>query len=195
MYDPATVASSHSEDAIGDIRLIHRDYANSRAVAVKPPGRFQGPEITSDRSTQLAIAAIAAVVEQYAAAVLLDAAVATAKKALGDWDDKGKAWNTTFGVHPDQASVHFPAMIGFYQARTAVLHERGHLTRAQRTEPRKSRVDAALAHAGLSRQGHRLILTAETVAHCAAVCCATISELEATRLATAPSMGQQQPQI
>ena len=166
---------------MADVRLIHRDYRTTLATARQRPfGRFGVERVaTSDRTTQLAIAAMAAIVENYAEAVLLDAGQEA--KDLRDWKAKEKAWRAAFGSELRETCQHFVGMIGFYEARTAVMHARGHLTDGQRRLPRRESVDTALKAADIQRHRRELILTPEVADRCADVCCATLREMERSR--------------
>jgi len=182
--DPDPVPSEAFEQAVSDVRLIHRDYRTALSTArQRPVGRFNAERsATSNRATHLAIAAIVAIVEHYAEVVLLDAGHDA--KTLRDWKAKETAWQSAFGVDLRTSCSHFVAMIGFYEARTAVMHARGSLTDAQRRTPRREAVDDALKSAGIQRHRRELILTPRVAANCASVCCAALREMEDSRRGT-----------
>jgi hypothetical protein len=175
--DPLRQLSDLGENAVSDIRLVAHDYG----VALKcdtglvRAGRFGGPGASfGDRATQLAVANIVGIVEQYAENVLL--AAGSSPGAIKAWPTKVQVWNDRFGVDVEKECPSFGPMWGFYDARNAIMHRRGELTHSQR----KPQVYDRLKAAAVDRIGYDIVVNAEMVDRCAEVCVRCVQELDKT---------------
>lgn len=179
MSDPMLQLSDFGESAVSDIRLIAHDYLvghRSDTWIVGNAGRFGGPGADfGDRATQLAIANIVGIVEQYAENVLL--AVGSNPGSIRSWPNKVKVWNNRYGSDIEKSCPSYQSMWGFYEARNAIMHRRGELTHSQRNQSVYDRLKAA----GVVRVGYDIVVTAAAVSLCSAVCVRCVQELEGTR--------------
>jgi hypothetical protein len=180
MPDPLRDLSVFAEDAVGDIQIILREYiATADPTKTSRVGRFGGRGASlGNRITQLAVANIVGIVEQYAEQILLAAGCNPAK--IKTWGDKPSAWKITFGAEIDDPRTcrSFVPMRGFYEARNAIMHRRGELTHSQRN----AGVYARLGAAQVERIGYYIVVSADTVNSCAAVCIQSVREMDATTL-------------
>lgn len=172
-----TMPSSHAEYAIADIRLIVHEHLAARASDSRTRvGRFGGPHTGfGDRATQLAIANIVGIVEQYAERTLLEAGALPNK--VKTWDNKIDAWSLMFGKDLTTACPAFQPMRGYYEARSAIMHRRGELTDSQR----KDAVYQRLRAAGVTLIGFNVVVDLTTLQACASTCVTCIEQLDATR--------------
>lgn len=178
MADPLRQLSDLGETAVSDMRLIHHDYGVARrgATGSQRAGRFGGPLAGfRDRATQLAVANIVGIVEQYAENVLLQ--VGLKPSSITSWPNKVKVWNIHFSVDIEKDCPAFRPMRGFYEARNAIMHRRGELTHLQR----KHEVYERLKAAGVTRVGYDIVVSAATVRRCTEVCVRCVQELDETR--------------
>jgi hypothetical protein len=178
------------EDALYDIRTIHRDYKTVLAAAeARSTGRGRmGIEGTgAARSTQLAIASLAATVEHYSRNVLTE----DASVSPNTWHKQQTAWQERLGIDLKRQCPHYPALRGFVDARNAILHGGGTLTK-QQTENVAfwPEIQRHLAAAGINRVRHTLVFTPELVERCAEVCVAVVVEMESCRARALPSLSQ-----
>jgi len=179
MPDPLRDLSMFAENAVSDIELILQDYAAAHAASAKttPVGRYSGSgSVFGDRATQFAVANIVGIVEYYAEQILLGEGCNP--KAIRTWGDKPSAWKKAFGADIEDAATcpSFTKMRGFYEARNAIVHQRGELTHSQRNRG----VYVRLAAARIERVGYRIVVTESTVRACAKVCGQCIKELDKT---------------
>lgn len=178
---PDPLPSTFAENAVRDIRLIAHDYGAARAASTRTTsvGRFGGPDAGfGDRATQLAVANLVGVVEQYAEQVLLNAG--SDAKRVRTWDDKCREWKRVFGVDIEAPDVcpSFAPIRGYYEARNSIMHQRGELTHSQR----KKDVYDRLAAARMERVGFQIVVTESTVRTCADACVRCINELDGSTL-------------
>lgn len=193
MPNPLVHLSDLAENAVSDIRLVAHVYGVVRRadIATWRAGRFGGPEDGfGDRTTQLAVANIVGIVEQYAESVLLDAGCKPG--SITSWPNKIKAWSKSFSAAIEDDCPSFTPMWGFYDARNAIMHRRGELTHSQR----KSDVYNRLTAAEVARVGYDIVVTEAMVGRCAEVCVKCIQELDGTlpsRLVTPPALVEAGP--
>lgn len=174
MPDPLRHLSDLAENAVSDIRLIAYDYGVVRK-SVSATARFGGPGVAfGDRATQLAIANIVAIVEQYAETVLINSGCSPA--GITSWPNKVKQWNRKFGADIYNDCPTFLPMWGFYDARNAIMHRRGELTHSQR----KPEVYDRLATAAVPRVGYDVVVNEAMVGRCAEACVRCVEELDST---------------
>ena len=176
--DPFLQLSDLGESAISDVRLVAHEYGVARTwdKGIARAGRFgRSGAGFGDRATQLAIANIVGIVEQFAENVLL--AVGCSPNSIRSWPSKVQAWNGHFGVEVDCVCPSFRPMWGFYDARNAIMHRRGELTHSQRNP----QVYDRLKTAGIDRIGYDIVVNAAMVDRCAETCVRCIQELDQTR--------------
>ena len=166
--------SEHGEQAKSDIRRAAADFQTLNRHRPAPRGRFRDT-VTSDRSAHLALVTITGTVEHFSRVTLLS--LGANENAIRDWDGQTKVWSAN-GVELATACPSYAAMRGFYEARTAIVHQQGHLTTAQLAPKRYPKVLALLNAARIERLHHQLILDASQIQRCAHTCWQFVDELE-----------------
>jgi hypothetical protein len=91
------------------------------------------------------------------------------------WEQRFKSWDSLHGVTLN-AFPDYPPLWGFIEARNAIVHGLGNLTRKQRK--REKTVLGRLRTARIATVGSRVILTADNAADCASVVKALIHWLD-----------------
>ena len=173
--DPLRHLSDFGESAVSDIRLLAHDYgvARNRGTGLASVGRFASSGASfGDRATQLAVANIVGIVEQYAENVLLS--VGANSNSIRTWPNKIQVWDGHFGVDLKNDCPSFRPMWGYYDARNAIMHRRGELTHSQRRPEVYDRLKAA----AVERVGYEIVVNAGTVASCAQVCVRCVQEMD-----------------
>lgn len=174
MSDPLRHLSDLAENAVSDIRHIAHDYGVVRK-SDSATARFGGQGVAfGDRATQLAIANIVGVVEQYAETVLLD--FGCKPGSIRSWPSKVGQWNSNFGADIENDCPTFLPMWGFYDTRNAIIHRRGELTHSQRKREVYDRLEAA----GVARVGYEVVVNEAMVRRCAELCVRCVEELDST---------------
>lgn len=137
-----------------------------------------GPAVSQLSPAQLILPRVVSIAEDYARNLLLEASEALVdtshpmhlhiwihaeERAESTWESIRTAWKEWHGVVVTQAPTHL-AFSGFVEARNAIMHGLGELTRKQsRTDGALARTISRLHHARLEVEGRRLVLGAESV--------------------------------
>lgn len=84
------------------------------------------------------------------------------RRAEGSWETHSAAWAKWFGIDL-RTWVDYPSLLAFVQARNAIIHGLGDLTRRQIGDDGGRRVKAQLASVGIATAGRTIILTTNAV--------------------------------
>ncbi|MEX0985551.1 MAG: hypothetical protein WD096_10975 [Actinomycetota bacterium] len=102
-------------------------------------------------------------------AFLRDLAKAAERQADGNWETHRAAWKKWLGIDLTSAPE-YAVFDGFVEARNAVMHGAGKLTRRQLAGDGGKVVSSKLQLAGIKVVGARVSLSSETAAICATTC-------------------------
>jgi len=91
------------------------------------------------------------------------------KRAEGSWDAQVDAWREWHGLNLSDAGADYASLRAFVEARNAIMHGLGRLTRKQLRKNGGRDVIAALGRVGISVSGATLSLPETVLLQCAAV--------------------------
>ena len=98
-------------------------------------------------------------------------------QAEGRWDEHLKAWKDWHRIPLASESI-YTNLRPFIEARNAIMHGLGELTRRQRRRGEEKTLRGELKHVGIDVIGTRLVVHDKAVARCAGVCRAFVETLD-----------------
>lgn len=172
-----TVRSEAGERAQFDLRVVVGDHSRRRRTIQASRSRiFTSDPSPEDRATQLTIALLVAITENYSATALLQIA-GTTSADVKSWQTQQRAWLNRGGVDLD-ACPSYLAFRGWNEARNAIMHGNGELTEMQRTASWAQDVITRLAAAGVRVRRSVIFLSTDDLERCAQTCHAFVGELD-----------------
>lgn len=159
---------------------IYRQQNVSGAEDWQPAEMSHGWMMTSDFYTQSAILALVSIAEEFSLSRLVELAEERSPahrlvellweselgRSADTWSQRDTLLARYFGI----TAGSFPlraALVGFIDARNAIAHGLGSLTRKQ--QQHQSKISARLAQAGITMERHALMLQPTNVENCAMV--------------------------
>jgi hypothetical protein len=174
------VLSFAAEQARTDLRLILAEHQRSRrASSMLRPGRM--PLAGGDperRSRELSLSGLVAVAENFFVHILLETVPGIDEIAISNWRKREEVLREHHSVDPRQSSNDYGAVCGFAEARNAILHGLGHLTRMQQRPNRLPRIKQDLAAAGIGLDRTRVLIEEAELVACTERSCLFISWLD-----------------
>jgi hypothetical protein len=168
---PRIVLTTRAEASIAQMREALAFYYWLESDS-RPETRL-GPVLSHLPPAHLVLPRIVSIAEDYARTMLLEASerlidtshplrldiwLRAEERAESTWESIRSAWSDWHGVLMSEAPTHL-AFTGFVEARNAIMHGLGELTRKQsRTEETLKKTISRLGHAHLKLNGRRLIL-------------------------------------
>ncbi|GLX11169.1 hypothetical protein [Microbispora sp. NBRC 16548] len=156
-----------AEQAVTDLRLILAEHKRSQAPITLRPGRI--PLAGGDperRRRELTLAALVAVVEHFSLHLLIKTTPVVNESSVASWPKQEKAWKDHHNVDLRQDTAEYSVVRGFIEARNAVLHGLGELTKMQQQPNKLPHVLQDLKKARIELDGIRLVVTKRDLDRC-----------------------------
>jgi hypothetical protein len=133
-----------------------------------------------------ALVELVAVAENFSTTRLLDLAPTINEAEVGTWPGRNNSWRNLFQIHIEDPTAfpEWPRVRGFVEARNAIQHGLGTLTRRQLQPARRAETFSALAVAGINLSGNRVVVSEESVTDCYQSCSDFVVNLD--RMAPIP---------
>jgi hypothetical protein len=175
----ADVSSEEAELAAGDAMEVLAQFRSAEAHSrSRTRPRLGGPWSIGGYSSRYgAVVAITSVVEQFAVLasrrrlrrtlgdsprLVADALAEFERRVESKWDERTQGWRRWFGIDY-RLSPDFVALLAFVEARNAIVHGAGRLTRLQLSSDRGVAVTAKLKAVGLEFSDGQLIVAPAAV--------------------------------
>jgi hypothetical protein len=168
--------------------------AGNQSTVETRRGRLSGSfgVVWADPSRYLVLPHIVAIAEDFSRRLLIAKTVAQVPQdrpvlqrlwlkaedqAEGRWEDHLKAWRDWHQI-PLASEAIYIDLRPFIEARNAIMHGLGELTRRQRRGNQEAALRGALQKVGIDVVGTRLIVRNEAVARCARACRTFVHDLD-----------------
>lgn len=149
-----------AEQAITDLRLILAEHKRSLISSTLRPGRIpQAGGYPERRRRELTLAALVAVIEHFSFHALIRATPGLNESSVASWPKQEQAWKDHHNINLRIDIAEYAAVRGFTEARNAVLHGLGELTKMQQQPHKLSEVLKDLKRAGIELDGKRLLVS------------------------------------
>lgn len=172
-----SVRSEASERAQFDLRIVVGDHhRRSRALLPGKNRIITSEPNAEDRATQLTIALLVAITENYSSNALLGIPQVS-QNDVRSWQNQEAAWLAKAGVNLEACPSYF-AFRGWNEARNAIMHGMGALTEMQRTSRWAGDVLSRLSSARVLLRRNQLVLDHVDLGRCVKTCYDFIGELD-----------------
>jgi len=170
---------------IGEASLIRLSEAYARHVArvsvdtSRPSSGRHFPAYVLTNH-ELAVAEIVSVTEHFSTGRLQELQPTISDRDLSSWFARNRVWRETeqIDVEDQTQFPDWPVVLGFVEARNAIQHGLGSLTRRQLSPRYRASVLNALVAAQVRLSGSRIVLTDQAVATCFRHCSAFVLSMD-----------------
>ena len=139
--------SQLAEQALEDSERLEAAYVANSASPDQPPRMLRHAHV--DRASGLAVAALVGVGEAYVTGRTLELRPRVTPGDLNSWPKRRKIIAAEFGIQLAAECASYPAFEGYNEARNAVLHGSGGLTKMQLGWNKNRSISAKLRAASL----------------------------------------------
>ena len=148
-------------------------------VGLRDHGRHLSPSSTSDRYEQPLVEFVA-ITEHFSTGRLLDLHPDLKDGDVGTWPSRNTSWNEREQIDVEDAGAfpEWPKVRGFVEARNAIQHGLGQLTRRQLQGKFRDDIFVAVASANIRLAGTRVLILHETVVDCLRYCSEFVLNLD-----------------
>ncbi|MFE9743622.1 hypothetical protein ACFYOT_01830 [Saccharothrix saharensis] len=177
---PKAYLSEISDVAIKAVRTRVRDYLSVNSLVLSRGKSRLGQQSRVESVSREALATIVSYAEGACADLLIEAFPQVTVDEVFSWPKKEKAWQVHASVNLHVDVPTYAQLLGFVQARNAIMHNDGQLTQKQLEWNAKE--DGALTKAirdvGIEQYGPLLRISTENVLDCSEVCVRFIREID-----------------